>query len=198
MQNRNNDCRISVRSEVYVILAAAALLLPIDWIAAWITAAVAHEFFHYIALKVCRCRISHIQIGANGTLMNAGTMSYGKEAFCAIAGPLGGFVLLLAARWLPKVAICGFVQSTYNLIPIYPMDGGRVLFSLLRKWCAVTIADGICKWTERIIICLLSFTCLYLAFAVSLGPIPVIWMAFLIFKNKFINSPCKDRLLRIQ
>jgi len=170
----------------------------LGWVFAWITAAAIHEIFHYTALRLCRCRINRIQIGANGAQMDTNPMPYGKEAICAIAGPLAGFILLFAARWFPKIAICGFVQSTYNLFPIFPMDGGRVVRSLMRKWFDIEVADCICKWTENIFMCFICCICLYLTFIVSLGPIPVIWLAVLIFKSKIINSPCKDALLRVQ
>ena len=198
MQSRSKVHLVTIRPEMYVVLAFAALLLPLGWIFAWVIAAAFHEIFHYFALRICRCSISRIQVGVNGTVMDTMPTTYGKEALCAIAGPLAGFVLLLTARWLPKVAICGFIQSTYNLIPVFPMDGGRVLRSLIRKFIDLSVADRICRWIEILFLCALCYLCLYLSFVASLGPIPIIWIALLIFKNKFINSPCKDRLLRVQ
>lgn len=198
MLSKTKNFLITVRPEVYIILAVSMLLLPLGWVLAWVTAAVIHEFFHYTALKLCRCRINRIRIGANGTCMDAVSMTYGKEAICAIAGPLAGFALMFTARWMPRVAVCGFIQSTYNLFPLFPMDGGRVLRSLMRKCFDISVADRICRWIEIVFICALCCVCLYLMFVLSLGPIPVIWVVILIFKNKIINSPCKDRPLRVQ
>jgi hypothetical protein len=53
-----------------------------------------------------------------------------------VAGPAGSFLLLFVARWLPLVAICGFIQGSYNLLPLGTMDGGRVVACLLRVWCS--------------------------------------------------------------
>ena len=198
MQGNRKTHLITVRPEVYILLAVAAFILPLGWILAWVTAAVFHEFFHYVALRICRCDVNSIQVGVNGAVMNTPCMPYSKEAICAIAGPLAGFVLLFVARWMPKVAVCGFLQSLYNLLPIYPMDGGRVLRSLAQSWFDFHIAANICKWIERLVLCVLCGICLYLTFAASLGPVPLIWISGLIFKNKFINSPCKQWQLRVQ
>ena len=189
---------ITVKPEVYIMFAFALFLLPLRWLLAWLIASLFHEFFHYCALKICKCHINCIQISTNGTIMDTEQMPYGKEAICAIAGPLSGFLLLFIARWLPILAICGFLQSVYNLIPIFPMDGGRILRSMSRKWFDLPVADSICRWTEQIFICALCSTGLYLSIIFSLGPIPLILLAILIFKNKFANKPCKDKLLRVQ
>ena len=79
--------------------------------------------------------------------METSPMTPGREALCALAGPLGSFLLLLLARHFPEAAVCGIVQGGYNLIPIYPLDGGRILRCLL--------PEKICRWTEIIFLAVL-------------------------------------------
>ena len=57
--------------------------------------------------------------------MEVDGLSDGKELICALAGPAGGLILLIFARWIPRIAICAAVQALYNLLPVYPLDGGR-------------------------------------------------------------------------
>ncbi len=55
-----------------------------------------------------------------------------EEIIAALAGPIGGLALLFLSRWAPYVAICGAIQSAYNLIPLFPLDGGRAMLRLLQ------------------------------------------------------------------
>ena len=75
-------------------------------------------------------------------------MSPIREAICALAGPLGSFSLLLISEYFPEAAVCGLIQGAYNLIPVYPLDGGRLMRCLLPR--------KICRWTEMIFLIFLT------------------------------------------
>ncbi len=110
-------------------LALMLLLLPLPWVLAAAVAAVVHESFHAAALCLLGGRIYALHFGAGGIQMETDTLTHGKELLAAMAGPLGSAVLILLAPWLPRLAICGAVHCFYNLLPLFPMDGGRILRS---------------------------------------------------------------------
>lgn len=117
---------------------AALLLLtvPIRWIAAGVFAAVIHELGHYLVVRLLGGEVISTTVSFRGARMEALPMSQGREILCILAGPAASFSLLLLARFFPRVAICGLIQGVYNLLPIYPLDGGRILRcinSLVRK-----------------------------------------------------------------
>ena len=72
-----------------------------------------------------------LRICAGGAVMDASPMSTVRELFCVLAGPIGGMLLSLFFRWIPRVAICAVFQSAFNLLPIYPLDGGRAVGCIL-------------------------------------------------------------------
>lgn len=58
-------------------------------------------------------------------------MSTGRELIAVLAGPAASLLLLSLVRVFPRVAICGLIQGIYNLLPIYPLDGGKALRCLM-------------------------------------------------------------------
>ena len=123
---------IRVSPFAYLAAAAGILLLPLNILICAVTAAAVHELAHCVALSVCRVPIFEIRIGAMGARIRVGPMTPGQEMLCAAAGPLGSFALVLLSDRMPVLALFGFVQGLFNLIPVYPFDGGRIAGSLIR------------------------------------------------------------------
>ena len=90
--------KFSVTTEFLFFLAVAFLLVPIRWFGAWVLALSIHELCHYTALRLCGGEVSGIQVDCRGATMKTQPLSFGKEALCAYAGPLGSLVVLLFAR----------------------------------------------------------------------------------------------------
>ena len=56
-----------------------------------------------------------------------------KQILSILAGPLGSIFLLLLYPAVPKIAVCGLFHGLYNLIPVLPLDGGRILQLVLYR-----------------------------------------------------------------
>lgn len=189
MQKPQIKVRFGVAPTAFIILALMLLILPVKWIFAALVAALIHELSHAAAVSLCGGRINALELGSNGAIMEALPMNRGKELFCSLAGPLGGLILLLFARWFPRVAVCAAFQSFYNLLPVYPLDGGRALRCgaqiLFPKW-----ADRICKFMEWFTLACVTALAVYACIWLKLGIMPVV-MA-LAFWLKIKNTPCKE------
>jgi Zn-dependent protease len=98
-----------------------------------------HEMGHYIAARKCGLQVGAPVfipfVGAWVALKDA-NMSPETEAYVGLAGPLlgslGAFVCYLIARengqalWM-AIAYAGFFLNLFNLIPLSPFDGGRIV-----------------------------------------------------------------------
>jgi membrane-associated protease RseP (regulator of RpoE activity) len=122
---------VTITPGFLIQLAAAILLLPVNWVIGWLLAAAFHEFCHYIALCYNGVRVFSIKIGFSGAIIETEHMQPKQELFSALAGPLGGFLLLIFLQIFPRIAICAFIQSLFNLLPIYPFDGGRAIRAMI-------------------------------------------------------------------
>ncbi len=123
---------IEISAGAYFFAAAWILLLPFPWVAASVTAAAVHEMGHLAALWLCDIKVWKLQIGVLGAKIDTEPLKEVDEMICALAGPLTGLLLCLFWRWIPRVAIWAMVQSVFNLLPIYPMDGGRALQAMVK------------------------------------------------------------------
>ena len=164
------------------------LLVPTKLVLAWGIAVAVHELSHYLALKFFCVDVNGICISAAGIQMNIGEMSVVQELVCALAGPMGGLCLLLFSKWLPCTAVCGFVQSVFNLLPIYPLDGGRALLCMFRKLFGNSLGEKVSKAMGIICIVIIFVLagCLFVRF--DMGAVSLIVCGVFLFKFKLANK----------
>lgn len=115
------------------MLGAYLLLLPFPWVAAMVFAAAVHELGHCTVLFLFEQPVLGIRVSAFGARIETLPMDARKEFWSALAGPGFGLVLCLFWRWIPKTACFALFQSVFNLLPIWPMDGGRMLRAVAKS-----------------------------------------------------------------
>ena len=128
---RDEASRICILPSAFLSLSFALLLIPLDWICGWLLAVTVHELGHYIALKFLGLSVRKITVRGSGVFMDVDAMSTVQELMTAAAGPLMSILLLAFSRVAPRTAVCAFFQALFNLLPLYPMDGGRIMRSAL-------------------------------------------------------------------
>lgn len=122
----------------------------------FLASAFVHELGHIVMIRLCRGNIEKIILGAFGAVIQVGYLDYRSELRCALSGPAAGvlFSLLMLRLW-PQAAIISFLLSAANLLPIYPLDGGRILRACLMLWCSVNAAERIYRMVSDVVCCIL-------------------------------------------
>lgn len=189
---------VIIKPAFCIVLALTLLILPIKWIFAWICASAFHELCHYGALKLSGCKVLRMQIDVNGAVMDTDLLTCSQEILCALAGPLGGLSLLLIARWCPRIAICACFQSLYNLIPLFPLDGGRVVSCVIDKLFSEAKGKKVKIILENTVLSVFLLLGGYAAFVWKLGMLPVFFAVILIVKNKIVKISCKQPALGVE
>ena len=101
-------------------------------------ACVVHELGHVAAARCFGGRVERLSLTAVGAELSfsyRAPLTYGRDSLVALAGPganllLGG-LFYWQGRHLPAVLSLGL--GVFNLLPILPLDGGRVLYGLLAE-----------------------------------------------------------------
>ena len=140
--------KVKISPWFQVLLCAFYRLDPVGCFWPFLGAAAIHEAGHCLAVKLCGGSIRTLSLTVRGAVLQTTPLSYRQEAICALAGPWAGMLLLLLAHWFPWLAFWGLVQGIYNLLPVYPMDGGRALrCAMLSRWTPER-ADAVSRWVS--------------------------------------------------
>ena len=183
MPGTRNDSKFWISPSACVTFAMMLLLLPIRWILAAAVAAMFHEFCHIAAVLLCGGNFYGLRVGSNGAILTAEEMSSGRTLLCTIAGPLGSLFLLLFVRWFPRIAFCGAVQGMYNLLPIYPLDGGRAIRCFLQMWFPQYV-DNLFMIIQKFSLLTIGLLAIYVSIFRRLGMIPLVFFLALWLRSK--------------
>jgi Zn-dependent protease len=140
---------------------------------------VVHELSHALVARRFRMRISGITLFIFGGVaeMADEPPSARAEFLMAIAGPAASFVVAGLAHvawtassgpWAPVLdylTLINLILGIFNLVPAFPLDGGRCLRAMLWAWSRNSAwATRVASWTGQALGLLLMGYGLYTAF----------------------------------
>ncbi len=107
----------------------------------FLAAMTVHELAHAAVLLLLGGGIESVRLSFAQVELRTGLLSDRTELWSTAAGP--GINLLcgwLFRRWMPAYAAVSLLLALFNLLPVWPLDGGRLLRTLLRmRWGAAGV-----------------------------------------------------------
>lgn len=179
--------KIEVTPGAYIALALAILILPLRWLLAALAAGAVHELGHLLACQLCGGDIRSITIAPFGAKILAAPMEQWRTILCSLAGPVFGLSLLVLGKWFPRLAICAGIQSVYNLLPLYPLDGGQALRRVSEMLLPKRTARRFCALAELGCIGAILLAGLYGSFILRLGILPLLLAGLPVFQKKTLQ-----------
>lgn len=149
-----------------ILLSLLYFFLGFKLLAALITAVLVHEMGHVAALKLFGADVVRLKFDVGGLCMTCvGLKNRLCEFISLLAGPLLGGVFALFCSYcgnalnseflLTASGFC-FILTVYNLLPILPLDGGRMLKCLFEKVFGELAAKKFCTFSSIAISALLA------------------------------------------
>lgn len=145
--------RVSV--SFWVIFAVAAIISPLQVVVSVLLAATMHECGHLILLRLLHVPVEGLRLSALGAeIFSRGTqrLSYGGELLVTLAGPAVNLLMAvifaqisLRTQWLNGYLFAGtnIILGAYNLLPILPLDGGRILYLVTAFYLGPMVGDAV-------------------------------------------------------
>ena len=208
--SRSPDVTVCVRPSA--LLTPALFLLLTDTpilLAALLPAALLHELAHYAVLHLCGVRTARFTLtglGASLYVPELHRLSYGAELLSAAAGPLMNLLLwvllsLTGREELTLFAGAQMVLGVLNLLPVRPMDGGRILWLATAYLTEPYTADRVAAAVGLAASSALLALCLWLVLTTGSGLfllLGALWLAYRsllpeVFLPRRLAKPTKNR-----
>lgn len=174
MQFKIKNTKISISFTFFALIIILISLNKTEFLYSTIIFAILHEVGHLLALKHFKIQIEEFKIslfGGNIKLLNNNKAKYYQTAIISFCGPLVNiffFVLFYILnifcrnKITNEIFIINLVLATFNLLPFYNFDGGKILSSILLIFLEERTVNNIVTITSFMILIPLSYLAIHI------------------------------------
>lgn len=136
-----NGKRITISLALTLAAAFIYYVVSIETTIAIALPVAVHELAHIIALRFFGLKVKSVRAELTGLCIDyCGFAEPVAHITAAFAGPAGGFIYAYAASLIARETGCAWMElsagislllSVFNLLPVLPLDGGRILLGLM-------------------------------------------------------------------
>ena len=200
IRERNFILKTIFRISVHPFAAAGLFLLlfasPPSYAFAVLSSVILHELGHTLMAELFQKKPISVRIVPTGiSILLPSASSYPEEFLISLAGPLMNLLYALLCGFLPY-GIGGTVRSVslllaiLNLLPIAPLDGGRILSSLLSPLFGTEFSARISEFFGFFLLALLWIVSLYIFFYSGVNFMLLLFCAYL-FSYIVLKKDCR-------
>lgn len=210
--------RFQIDLKIFIFIIIFYITKQIEIYAVIMIFAMIHELGHLLAGILLGMRVEKIQLKPFGfsisfklkledynRKINKGNILEIKKIIVALAGPLTNVLIIILTLNIKLtifqemlIIYTNILIVIFNLFPIYPLDGGRILKGLLHlkfgKQKASKYINNISFYTIICLTALTSISILYLKNIALVIGICLLWILFLKENKKYKN---KEKLYKI-
>lgn len=158
--------RIDISTGAIALLSVLYFFCGFEAFFALLTAVCVHELGHILAIKAQGGNIPRLRFDISGICMCCSDFKTRKSEFAALfSGPFSGIVFAFATSYFGNQIYSSFLLtasgfslllSLYNILPILPLDGGRMLLCLVSSVLSDHKAKSVCKAMSLILSALVT------------------------------------------